>query len=151
IAFGWVTNIIQRGIASWQRMLEVLDVAPGIADRPAAIDPLPNGIEGRIEFRHLTFRYPNATADAISDFSLAIEPGQTVALVGPTGSGKSTVINLLPRLHEPPPGTVFVDNVDVQAIPLARLRGAMGVVPQEPFLFSRTVGRNVALGLARPE
>jgi ATP-binding cassette subfamily B protein len=151
IAFGWVTNIIQRGIASWQRMLEVLDVAPGIADRPAATDPLPNGIEGRIEFRHLTFRYPNATADAISDFSLAIEPGQTVALVGPTGSGKSTVINLLPRLHEPPPGTVFVDSVDVQAIPLARLRGAMGVVPQEPFLFSRTVGRNVALGLARPE
>jgi len=149
IAFGWVTNILQRGIASWQRMLEVLDVEPAIADKPGAADPLPDGIEGRIELRHVTFRYPNAPTDAVSDVSLIIEPGQTVALVGPTGSGKSTVINLLPRLHDPPPGTVFVDDVDVRDIPLSRLRGAMGVVPQEPFLFSRTVGSNVALGLAR--
>ena len=79
--------------------------------------------------------------------SARIEAGQTVALVGVTGSGKSTLINLLARLHDPPPGTVFVDGVDVRDLPLAVLRGAIGFVPQEPFLFSDTLADNVAFGL----
>jgi ATP-binding cassette subfamily B protein len=80
--------------------------------------------------------------------SLTIEPGETVAFVGSTGSGKSTLITLLPRLHEPPAGTIFMDGVDVREIPLATLRGAIGVVPQEPFLFSDTIAGNVAFGVA---
>jgi len=150
IAFGWVTNILQRGVASWERMLEVLDapaadagVHPGTA-RPEAIS---RAITGRVEFRNLTFRYPGAEEDGLSGISFTAEPGQTVAIVGPTGSGKSTVVSMLPRLHDPPPGTVFVDGVDVRELPLSQLRAAIGMVPQEPFLFSETVGGNVAFGL----
>jgi ATP-binding cassette subfamily B protein len=85
----------------------------------------------------------------LRNVTLRIEPGQTVALIGPTGSGKSTLLNLLPRLHEPPPGTVFVDDVDVRLIPLPVLRAAIGFVPQEPFLFSDTVANNILFGVAR--
>ena len=144
IAFGWVTNLLQRGMASWQRMLEVLDEAPAINDAgvPSGVEPLP--IAGAIEFRNLTFRYGDRPV--LRDVSLTIAAGQTVALVGPTGSGKSTLVSLLPRLHDPPPCTVFVDGVDVRAIPLNVLRGAIGMVPQEPFLFSETVAQNIAFG-----
>src|SRR5262249_27252123 len=95
--------------------------------------------------RALTFRY--GETKVLEHVSAKIAAGQTVALVGPTGSGKSTLISLLARLHDPPPGTVFVDGVDVRLMPLARLRGAIGFVPQEPFLFSDTLGDNVAFGL----
>jgi ATP-binding cassette subfamily B multidrug efflux pump len=83
----------------------------------------------------------------LDDVSLRIQAGETAAFIGATGSGKSTLIALLPRLHEPPPGTVFVDGADVREIPLAKLRGAMGIVPQEPFLFSDTVAENIAFGV----
>ena len=147
IAFGWVTNMLQRGMASWKRMLEVLDTEPAIADVAAT----PHGrlrcrCAGEIEFRDLTFAYGD-DARAGPRFGRASTAGQTVALVGATGSGKSTLISLLPRLHEPPPGTVFVDGVDVREMPLAALRGAIGFVPQEPFLFSDTLADNVAFGL----
>jgi ATP-binding cassette subfamily B protein len=144
VAFGWVINIVQRGVASWERMLEVFD-APGVED--AAATERPVALSGRLEVRHLTFRYPNASVNALEDVSLTLEPGRTVALVGATGSGKSTLVQLLPRLHEPPAGTVFVDGRDVRTLPLANLRRAMGVVPQEPFLFSDTVGGNIAFGV----
>jgi len=146
IAFGWVANLMQRGMASWKRMLEVLDERPAIDDSAArgwdrARRP---SIGGAIEFRNLTFAYGDRTV--LSNISLAIAAGETVALVGATGSGKSTLVSLLPRLHDPPPGTVFVDGVDVREIPLDVLRGAIGMVPQEPFLFSDTVARNIAFG-----
>jgi len=151
IAFGWVTNIVQRGVASWERMLEVMDALPTDTGAQAALPATAGAPErpiiGRVEFRDLTFRYPGADVDALHCVSFVAEPGQTVALVGPTGSGKSTVVSLLPRLHDPPRSTVFVDGVDVLALPLNRLRGAIGMVPQEPFLFSETVGGNVAFGL----
>jgi ATP-binding cassette subfamily B protein len=161
IAFGWVTNMLQRGMASWKRMLEVFDTQPAIADAarpgPAAaaergprIDRKAAGdrvaaIRGEIEFRDLVFSY-NGTP-VLDHITAKIEAGETVALVGVTGSGKSTLISLLARLHDPPPGTVFVDGTDVHDIPLAVLRRAIGFVPQEPFLFSDTLAENVAFGL----
>ena len=145
IAFGWVTNLLQRGMASWGRMLEILDAEPAITDAEAggAITS-PGRIRGDLEFRHLTFALGGR--DVLRDVTFTARAGQMVALVGATGSGKSTLIGLLPRLHDPPPGTVFIDGVDVRQIPLAVLRGAIGVVQQEPFLFSDTVAENIAFG-----
>ncbi|HET7694516.1 MAG TPA: ABC transporter ATP-binding protein [Vicinamibacterales bacterium] len=151
IAFGWVTNILQRGLASWGRMLEVLQHEPAIDD--AAVTPAGRAapLDGAIEIRDLTFTYPGSDRPVLEQVSLRIEPGQTVALVGGTGAGKSTLINLLPRMHEPPRGTVRIGGVDVREIPLSRLRGAIGFVPQEPFLFSDTIAENVAFGLTKEE
>jgi ATP-binding cassette subfamily B protein len=145
IAFGWVTNLLQRGMASWKRLLEVLDAQPAITDEHVPASPIAR-IRGAIEFRHLTFRYRDV--DVLHDVSLTIPAGTTTAIVGATGSGKSTLLSLLPRLHDAPPGTVFIDGVDVREIPLATLRGAIGFVAQEPFLFSASVGDNIAFGLA---
>jgi ATP-binding cassette subfamily B multidrug efflux pump len=158
IAFGWVTNLLQRGSASWGRMLEVLDTPPAIVD--GARTDSPARLTGAIEWRHLTFGYagtPPAAARAeakadgdgpvvLHDISLTVPAGSTLAIVGPTGSGKSTLVNLLPRLYDPPPGTVFVDGIDVRDLPLSVLRGSIGMVPQEPFLFSDTIAGNVAFG-----
>jgi ATP-binding cassette, subfamily B, multidrug efflux pump len=145
IAFGWVTNLLQRGMASWKRILEVLDATPGIsdADVPAA-SPASSRIHGRIELRHLTFAYSGHAV--LHDVSAIIPAGTTTAIVGATGSGKSTLLSLLPRLYDPPPGTLFIDDIDVRSIPVGVLRGAVGFVPQEPFLFSTTIAENVALG-----
>jgi ATP-binding cassette, subfamily B, multidrug efflux pump len=148
IAFGWVTNLLQRGMASWKRMLDVLGAQPAITDAHVSASPLAS-IRGAIEFRHLTFRYGDA--EVLHDVSLTIPAGTTTAIVGATGSGKSTLLSLLPRLHEPPPATVFIDGVDVREIPLATVRGAIGFVAQEPFLFSASVADNIAFGLPRAE
>jgi ATP-binding cassette subfamily B protein len=143
IAFGWVTNILQRGMASWKRMLEVMDTEPAIADAPRGRTA---AIRGEIEFRDLVFCYTADAAPVLNHVSAKIEAGQSVALVGVTGSGKSTLISLLARLHDPPPGTVFIDGIDVRDLPLATVRGAIGFVPQEPFLFSDTIADNIAFG-----
>jgi len=147
IAFGWVTNMLQRGMASWKRMLDVLDAIPDISDASVTAAGRAVPLTGAIEMRDLTFRYPGSDRAVLNDVSVRIEPGQTVAFVGATGSGKSTLISLLPRMHEPPPGTVFLDGVDVREIPLERLRGAIGFVPQEPFLFSVPIAENIAFGV----
>ena len=150
IAFGWVTNMMQRGLASWKRMLHVLEQEPAILGPDDVAPALQAGwagpIAGRIEFRNVTFAYDGRRV--LDGISAVIEPGQTVALVGATGSGKSTLISLLPRLHDPRPRTVFIDGVDVRDMPFSMLRGAIGFVPQEPFLFSDTLGDNVAFGPA---
>jgi ATP-binding cassette, subfamily B, multidrug efflux pump len=145
IAFGWVTNLLQRGMASWKRMLEVFDSRPGVTDAEATerlVDAAQIG--GQIEFRHLTFAYGDEVV--LRDVSAVLPAGTTTAIVGATGSGKSTLLSLLARLHEPPAGTVFVDGVDVRHIALPVLRGAIGFVPQEPFLFGATIGENIAFG-----
>ena len=145
IAFGWVTNLIQRGSASWVRMLDVLDAPPAIVD--GSRTDVAARLTGEIEWRHLTFAYPSAPdTPVLHDISLRVPAGTTLAIVGPTGSGKSTLASLLPRLYDPPPGTVFVDGIDVRELPLAILRGSIGMVPQEPFLFSDTIAGNVAFG-----
>ena len=150
IAFGWVTNILQRGMASWKRMLDVLDAVPEIDDRTVTPAGRALTVKGAIEIRNLTFTYPGASQPALRDISLAIASGQRAAFIGATGSGKSTLISLIARLHDPPPGTVFVDGVDVREIPLATLRGAIGFVPQEPFLFSDTIAENILFGVDAP-
>src|SRR5205823_12709042 len=103
-------------------------------------------ITGRIEFRDLTFRYHPEGEPELRDVNLLIEAGQTVAFVGRTGSGKSTLANLLPRILDAPAETVFIDGVSVQDYPLAQLRQAIGYVPQETFLFSNTLAKNIAFG-----
>jgi ATP-binding cassette subfamily B protein len=147
IAFGWVTNILQRGMASWGRMLDVLDAVPGISDKYVTEAGRRAPLGGGIEIRDLVFTYPGSDRPVLDHVSMRIDPGQTVAFVGGTGSGKSTLASLLPRLHEPPPGTVLLDGVDVREIPLAALRGAIGFVPQEPFLFSDTIAENIMFGV----
>jgi len=144
IAFGWVTNLVQRGMASWKRMVEVLETRPRIADASAWPAPASRRIAGHLELRRLTFAYGDQVV--LHDISAVLPAGTTTAIVGATGSGKSTLLNLLPRLHEPPPGTVFLDGVDVRELPLDVLRGAIGFVPQEPFLFGATLAENVAFG-----
>jgi ATP-binding cassette subfamily B protein len=148
IAFGWVTNLLQRGMASWKRMLEVFDELPAISDAEAT-DALTSiaQVTGAIEFRDLTFRFGDT--QVLHQISATIPAGTTTAIVGATGSGKSTLLAMLPRLHQPPPGTVFVDGVDVRHIPLSVLRGAIGFVPQEPMLFGATIAENIALGVPR--
>jgi ATP-binding cassette subfamily B multidrug efflux pump len=147
IAFGWVTNLWQRGMASWKRMLEVLDVEPAVSDATvvAGAPASPEAIRGDVEFRDLTFAFGGKRA-VLQDVSITIPAGTTTAIVGGTGAGKSTLLNLLARLYEPPPGTVFVDGHDVRHLPLSVLRGAIGFVPQELFLFSATIADNIALG-----
>ena len=146
IAFGWVTNILQRGMASWGRMLEVMDAVPEIADQHVTARGRTLQLRGDIRIDDLTFTYPGTTAPVLSGITLHIAAGTTAAFVGGTGSGKTTLISLLPRLHEPPPATVFLDGIDVREIPLATLRGAIGFVPQEPFLFSDSLAENIAFG-----
>ena len=144
IAIGWVINLAQRGAASFARLREVLATVPAIRDE----EPLVHVAElrGDVELRRLTFRYAEDLPPALSGIDLRVEAGATVGVVGRTGAGKSTLLSLLPRLFDPPPGTLFVDGTDVRRLPLAVLRGAIAMVPQETFLFSATVRENVALG-----
>ncbi|MDQ3171586.1 MAG: ABC transporter ATP-binding protein/permease [Acidobacteriota bacterium] len=146
IAFGWMTNIIQRGMASWRRMLEIMDAVPAITDAGADPHALAGGIRGAIDVRGLTYTHAGASRPALDAVSFSVAPGQTLAIVGGTGSGKSTLVSLLPRLLDPPPGTVFIDGVDVRSVPLARLRAAIGMVTQEPFLFSESLEANIRFG-----
>jgi ATP-binding cassette subfamily B multidrug efflux pump len=142
IALGWVVNLFERGEASMGRIAAILDAPVEIRDE----DPIPvDGIRGEVEFRGLTFAYDGRPV--LHDIDLKVTAGSTVAVVGPTGSGKTTLVSLIPRLWNPPAGTLFVDGHDVLRTPLDTLRGAVGFVPQESFLFSDTVRENVAFGL----
>jgi len=142
IALGWVVNIFERGAASMGRLQQLLAAPPDIVDR--AGPDAPAEIRGEIEFRHLNFRYNGIPV--LEDISLRIPAGSTLAVVGPTGSGKSTLTSLIGRLYEAPDGAVLVDGRPVSAHRLETLRQAIGYVPQETFLFSDTLRENIALG-----
>jgi ATP-binding cassette subfamily B multidrug efflux pump len=144
IAVGWVINIFQRGAASMKRMLEIMEAPAEIHDEAGASVPEP--VRGALELRGLTFQYPSASSPVLHDISLKVPAGTTLAIVGHTGSGKSTLVNLIPRLFDPPPGTMFVDGADVRQWPLLELRKNIGYVPQETFLFSDTIRENIAFG-----
>ena len=144
IAVGWVINIFQRGAASMSRMLEILETPPEIQDDPAAA--VPEQIRGSIAFQGLSFGYTGNGPEVLRDVRLEIPAGKTLAIVGHTGSGKSTLINLLTRLFDPQPGTVLVDGRDVRLWPLSSLRRLLSYVPQETFLFSDTIRENISFG-----
>ncbi|MEW5722341.1 MAG: ABC transporter ATP-binding protein [Thermodesulfobacteriota bacterium] len=144
MALGWVTNLVQRGAASLGRLNSVLEEPPEITDPPA-----PERIEdfrGGVIIRGLTFRYPRRENPVFRDLSLDCPPGRVTAVVGRTGSGKSTLVNLVLRLFDPPPDTVLVDGVDVRRISLADLRTGVGWVPQDGYIFSGTVAENISFG-----
>jgi ATP-binding cassette subfamily B protein len=145
IAIGWVVNIFQRGTASVKRIHELMVTEPAIADHSVV---LPFGAEqrlsGDIEFRNLSFSYGDTPV--LSNISLKIPAGSSLAIVGPTGSGKTTLVNLIPRLFDAPEGALLIDGRPVTDYPLAVLRKNIGMVPQETFLFSETIRENLAFG-----
>lgn len=147
IALGYVVNLYQRGTASLKRFNAILETVPTIKDSKEAHEqPV---IKGKIEFRDLTFAYDGKRV--LEDINLVIEQGKTVAFVGKTGSGKSTLVTLIPRLLEANDGAILIDDVPLRHYPLEQLRKAIGFVPQETFLFSNTLARNIAFGIDKDE
>jgi ATP-binding cassette, subfamily B, multidrug efflux pump len=147
IAVGWVVNLFQRGTASVVRIDELLKAEPAIDDRSADLSVGPDTVlKGEIEFRHLDFSYGGTPV--LRDVSLKIPAGSTLAIVGPTGSGKTTLVSLLSRLFEAPAGSLLIDGRPVREYPLAVLRRNIGMVPQETFLFSDTIRENLAFGVS---
>lgn len=145
IAVGWVVNLFQRGTASVKRIHELLLAQPAIDDRDAdATIPEDAALRGEIEFRGLSFSYGDV--EVLHDISLRVPAGSSLAIVGPTGSGKTTLVSLLPRLYEAPQATLFLDGRPIRDFPLAMLRRNIGMVPQETFLFSETIRENLTFG-----
>jgi len=173
IAIGWVVNLFQRGTASVVRIDELLKQRPEIADDPglasssgesvsapsfassakggtnAAHSSEPPQIAGAIAFRNLSFTYSTGGPKVLHNINLDIPAGSSLAIVGPTGSGKSTLVGLIPRLHDAPAGSILIDGLPIRDYPLAQLRASIGFVPQETFLFSDTIAQNIAFG--RPD
>ncbi len=143
IALGWVVNILQRGLASLGRLNLIFQAQPDIDDHDVPPQPV-NSLRGEIEFRNLTFSYNGKPI--LRNLNLRIPAGRTVAIVGATGSGKTTLVSLIPRLYDAPPGTVLMDGIPIRQVPLRVLREAIGFVPQETFLFSETIRENVKFG-----
>jgi ATP-binding cassette subfamily B multidrug efflux pump len=144
ISLGWVTNLWQQGRASMNRLDEVFASQPAIQDPPNAVAPPP--VRGEIEFRHVSVAFGGMPV--LRDITLTIPAGRTVAIVGPTGAGKTTLVELIPRLYDPTEGEVLIDGHDVRRLALASVRRAVALVPQETFLFSDTLRENIAFGLA---
>jgi ATP-binding cassette subfamily B protein len=149
IALGWVINIFQRGTASLGRINEILREQPAVTDAGVAPD-LKNvtEIHGDIEFSHLDFSYSSGPP-VLKDINLRVPAGTSLAIVGPTGSGKSTLVSLIPRIYDADPGSVLVDGRSITEFPLQALRQNIGFVPQETFLFSTTIRENIAFGTER--
>ncbi len=149
ISLGWVVNLFQRGAASMGRINAVLEVEPEIYDSTVEAAEVPAGppIRGEIEFRNVGFTYPGTSRPVLHDITFHIPAGGMLALVGATGSGKSTLVSLLARIYEPSSGEILIDGVPLSEVPLARLRGAIGMVPQDAFLFSTTIRENLSLGI----
>ncbi|HET9836776.1 MAG TPA: ABC transporter ATP-binding protein, partial [Candidatus Angelobacter sp.] len=146
IALGWVINIFQRGTASMGRINEILVATPEITDHAVASDlAAASTLRGEIEFRHLDFSYNGVPV--LKDISLKIPAGSSLAIVGPTGSGKTTLVSLLPRIYDAAAGSLLLDGRPIREYPLEALRRNIGFVPQETFLFSDTVRENIAFGV----
>lgn len=146
IALGWVINIFQRGTASLGRINELMQEKPEIADSPALLDVSPDAeLNGEIEFRNLNFSYNGSPV--LHDINLRIPAGSSLAIVGPTGSGKTTLVSVIPRIYDAEEGAVLIDGRPVREYPLAMLRRNIGFVPQETFLFSETIRENIAFGV----
>lgn len=151
-SLGYTVNMFQKSLASWNRIQELLGEEIEIADDDQTDSTLQK-MRGEIKFRDVTFTYPGASVPALQNISFRIEEGQTVAITGPTGSGKSTLVQLIPRLFDPEEGEIRIDGVEIRKWPVRILRRKIGFVPQDTFLFSTTIGENIAFGVeeALPE
>ncbi|MDF2672966.1 MAG: multidrug transporter ATP-binding protein [Clostridiales bacterium] len=144
MAIGWVMNQLQRGLASYERIENILNQKPEVFDsNPEDV----NSINGDINIRNLTFRYPDTEEPALKNINLSVKKGQTLGIVGKTGSGKSTLVNLLVRLYNVETGEITINEHDINKIPLSVLRENIGFVPQDSFLFSTNIAENINLGL----
>ena len=149
MAMGWVTNLIQRGRASLKRLNRILETRPLIVDRPGAAPRITPPC--RLAFQAVAFRYRRDDQDkpsppVLQEIDLTVRAGETLGIVGPPGAGKTTLLNLIPRLYDPTGGQILMNGIDLRAIRLEALRGAMALVPQEPFLFATTIRDNITLG-----
>lgn len=148
MALGWVTNLIQRGRASLDRINKILQTLPDIRDRRDARDLA--GVDGKIDFENVCFTYAaqenGASVEALSDINLSIKPGQVLGIVGPPGGGKTTLINLIPRLYENQQGKILLDGNDIRTLKISDLRSHIAFIPQEPFLFAGTIRDNITFG-----
>jgi ATP-binding cassette, subfamily B, multidrug efflux pump len=150
IALGWAANLVQRGAASMGRINQLFQEQPAITDPTAPIALPPAAGARALEFRDVWFSYPGARDRGwvLQDISFTVEPGASLAIVGPTGSGKSALVDLIVRTYDPDRGQIFIDGIDVRRLGLRELRHAVGFVPQETFLFGETLRRNILLGAA---
>jgi ABC-type multidrug transport system fused ATPase/permease subunit len=141
-----IYTTMQSAMAGGEQVLKLLSTLPGVVDQPDAAEMPP--IKGAVTLDHVSFRYQDDGPEILHHVHLVIEPGQTVALVGPTGAGKTTIANIIPRFYEVSEGRVLIDGLDVRAISQASLRRQFGLVPQDPFLFSGTIAENIRFGRA---
>lgn len=145
IAFGWIINLTQRAAPSMQRLMMVMNMKPEIADNSETDNRITfDNIEGEIEFKNVSFKYPSGYTDVLKNINLKINKGTTLGIIGHTGSGKTTLINLLSRIYDITDGEILIDGKSIKKIPLRTLREAIGVVPQESFLFSTSIEKNIA-------
>jgi ATP-binding cassette subfamily B protein len=149
IALGWVVSLFQRGAASMGRINRIFGVEPAIGEPEDPVEP--GTLRGEVEFRDVSFRYPGTEREVLRDVSFTVPAGSMLAVVGATGSGKSTLVSLLARVYDPTAGEILLDGIPIRRLRLERLRGAIGVAPQEAFLFSDTIRENLALGLSEGE
>jgi ATP-binding cassette, subfamily B, multidrug efflux pump len=144
IALGWIASVIQRGITSWGRLKDILDSKPGVQDGEQTDYNLTT-IKGKIEFKNVTLKFGDMTA--LENVSFTIQQGETIGITGKTGAGKTMIVGLIARLLEPTSGQILIDGIDSRKYPLEVLRRFIGIVPQEPFLFSDTIANNISFGL----
>ncbi len=144
-SMGFVITMVQRASASMTRLNDIFDAEPEISDHEDTLTELTQ-IDGRLTFENVSFQYENETQPAIDDVSFYLPAGQVLAIVGRTGSGKTTLVEMIPRILDPSQGRVFIDGHDVRNIPLELLRSSIGYVPQDVFLFSDTIANNIAFG-----
>ncbi|HEY5536694.1 MAG TPA: ABC transporter ATP-binding protein [Ignavibacteria bacterium] len=144
IAFGWIINLVQRAAPSMQRIMKIINTQPAIKDDNFTDKSItPDKIKGGIEFKDVSFMYPGTDKFVLKNINLKIPEASTLGIIGHTGEGKTTLVNLLPRIFDSTEGDIFIDGMDIKKIPLESLRKSIGIVPQESFLFSDSIERNI--------
>ncbi len=145
IAFGWIINLVQRAAPSMQRLMNIINTHPDIADNKYTNYKITKDkITGEVQFNNVSFKYPGTDNYVLKNINLHIRKGTTLGIIGHTGVGKSTLINLIPRIYDVAEGEIIIDGYNIKKIPLSNLRESIGIVPQESFLFSETIERNIA-------